>query len=269
MDEVLSGRTDRSRSALEQARADLLEDLRSRGLDPELAEALETGAEAADGTVLRLSRSQRLQHLVVMLSFILLAATGFALNIPASALAGLGWAGGALLETLALLHRAAAAGLMGASLYHVRYVLFTKPGRRDLRDMTSDPRKDVRDLLGVLRAGLGTSDRWPRMGRFNYKQRVQYWAVVWGTSILTLTGLFLWTAPLWSHFVLGLAGMVHHYEALLALLVLALWHLYDVHLRPGAFPMSTAWLDGRADAQDMRDEHGLGGTPGAPTGRVR
>jgi hypothetical protein len=42
---------------------------------------------------------------------------------------------------------------------------------------------------------------------------------------------------------------------MLIFLVLFIWHIYDVHLSPGVFPMSKIWLTGKISKKELKDEH--------------
>jgi hypothetical protein len=49
----------------------------------------------------------------------------------------------------------------------------------------------------------------------------------------------------------------HPHEALLALLAIAFWHWYNVHLAPGRFPMQWTFLTGKITREHQIEEHFL------------
>ena len=212
------------------------------------------------GDVLRLSLNERVQHVVLMVCVIALVASGLALRFADT------WFGRAVIaleggmETRGLLHRAAAVGLMLLWAYHALYVVFTVRGHDQL--MAALPRiKDLRDLVTALKFDLGAAPAGPRFGRFDFRQKFQYWAVALGVWSMTLTGLALWfestamaVMPKW---VLDLAQALHSGEGVIIFVVLFLWHLYDTHLRPGVFPMDRTWLTGRLTLEELRRRHPL------------
>ena len=51
--------------------------------------------------------------------------------------------------------------------------------------------------------------------------------------------------------------MSHPHEALLALLAIAFWHWYNVHLAPGRFPMQWTFLTGKLTREHQIEEHFL------------
>jgi len=207
----------------------------------------------------RLTLNERLQHLVLVIAFTLLVISGMPLRYPEA-----GWAqrllsfpGSAPLRSL--LHRIGAVLLMGLVIWHIAYLL-TPRGREQLRHLRWT-RKDFADIWQMLRCYFGLSDEKPQFGRFNWVEKLEYYAVVWGTTVMVLTGLALWfeaqaltVLPLWLWHI---ARLIHSYEALLAFLTIILWHLYHVHFKPGIFPMNPAWLTGKISLRHWLEEHPL------------
>jgi cytochrome b subunit of formate dehydrogenase len=84
----------------------------------------------------------------------------------------------------------------------------------------------------------------PDLGFPSYIEKIEYWALIWGTAIMAVTGVLLWFenltlrfVPLW---VLNLFTVVHFYEALLATLAILVWHIYFVVLDPSVYPLKSA-----------------------------
>lgn len=203
----------------------------------------------------RMDGNQRWQHLLLMISFAVLAFSGFALEYPNSILA---WMLGSDETIRRMTHRIAAVILLGLGVYHLIYVSVTYSGRRLLGDLL--PRaKDFRIFMGNLRYFFDRRISKPRTGRFGYAEKVEYWAVFWGTTIMGVTGFMLWFAvsvtewlPRWS---IDVAKTIHYYEAILALLAILVWHLYHVILDPDVYPMNWAWWDGRVHEEWYKEEH--------------
>lgn len=232
---------------------------------------------AADLTVRRMSRSQRLQHLVLTVSFIVLALTGFALKFPDSMLAR---ALGSNEVFRSVAHRAAGVALLLVAAYHAIYLLTTREGRQLAKDFRPI-RQDLKDLLHNARhlTGLGTAQ--PKIGRFGYVEKVEYWGVVWGTIIMGATGLMVWGKievtrfmPRWA---LDVALTIHYYEAILACLTIVVWHFYHVILDPDVYPLNWACWNGKVSRRWQEEHHPLepspqsGATPatggGSPSGQ--
>jgi formate dehydrogenase subunit gamma len=49
----------------------------------------------------------------------------------------------------------------------------------------------------------------------------------------------------------------HGGEALLALMVIIIWHLYNAHLSPHVFPIDTTIFTGKLSEKRMKEEHPL------------
>jgi cytochrome b subunit of formate dehydrogenase len=207
--------------------------------------------------VTRMSRNQQIQHAVLLTSFIVLVLTGFALKFPDSwfaALLGMGE------QVRAFTHRTAAVVLISGGFYHLLYVAFTKNGRRLLADFLPVP-KDGLDVWQTFRYYLGFSAEKPKFARFNYAEKAEYWALVWGLIVMASTGIALWDKvwvgnrlPRWW---LDVATAIHFYEAVLATLAIVVWHFYQVFLDPDVYPMNWAWWDGKMSFEHYRQEHGL------------
>ena len=207
--------------------------------------------------MVRMTENQRWQHLVLLASFIVLVITGFALKFPDSWFAealGMG-------ERLrSITHRTAGVILIGAGIYHLFYLAVTREGRRLIRDFVPAP-KDAFDAWGTMRYYLGLSKDKPKFGRFSYAEKAEYWALVWGTALMGVTGIMLW-AKVWvgdlmARWWIDVATAVHFYEAILATLAILVWHFYQVFFDPDVYPMNWAWWDGKMPVEHYRHEHGL------------
>ena len=207
--------------------------------------------------VVRMTASQRWQHFVLAGSFIVLALTGFALKFPDSFLAK-------LLGSNELFrrwtHRVAGVVMLLIGAYHLIYILTTRDGRKLVADLFP-VKKDLADALQAVRYLTGLSGAKPKIGRFGYAEKMEYWAVVWGTIIMGATGLAIWLKipvtdflPRW---VVMVATTIHYYEALLACLAIVVWHFYIVIFDPDIYPLNTACLDGRISEELQAHEHPL------------
>ena len=209
---------------------------------------------------LRFTLNERFQHGVMVLSFITLAYSGFALKFPDAWWATpLAWISAGE-EGRRLIHRIAALAMVGVCVYHLSSGVLTRRGREQFGAMRP-VLKDVRDFAQMFRYYLGRSDRHPEFARFSYVEKLEYWALVWGIVVMTVTGFALWFENLTLQFVpkwvLDLATVIHYYEAWLATLAIVVWHLYWVIFNPQIYPMSLVWLTGRVSEEMMAEEHPL------------
>ena len=209
--------------------------------------------------VVRMTLSQRWQHFLLATSFIVLAVTGFALKFPDSWLAKVL---GSSEPFRRWSHRIAGLVMLLMGLYHLLYLLLTPDGRKLLADLFP-VKKDTLDVWQMVRYLLGREAHKPKIGRFGYEEKMEYWAVVWGTMIMGATGLAIWLKidvtrflPRW---VVTVATTIHYYEAVLACLAIIVWHFYHVIFDPEVYPLNTACLDGRISEEFQAHEHPLEG----------
>ena len=209
--------------------------------------------------MVRMTANQRWQHLVLLSSFIVLVITGFALKFPNSWIAELlGNGNGERLRSI--IHRIAGVILIGAGTYHVCYLIATREGRRLIRDLAPRP-KDAVDVIGMMRYYLGLGGQKPKFARFTYGEKAEYWALVWGTALMALTGIMMW-AKVWvgnllARWWVDVATTIHYYEAILATLAILVWHFYQVFFDPDVYPMNWAWWDGKMPVVHYQHEHEL------------
>ena len=207
--------------------------------------------------VVRLTRKQRIQHVLLIVCFAALVITGFALKFPDS------WIGALLGGNEGLrrgIHRVAAVLMLVVGAYHLLYVAITKEGRKGLKDIF--PRtKDLADVWRNMAFYSGLSSRKPEFGQFSYAEKVEYWALVWGTIIMGATGLIIWFKlgvfaflPRWA---VEAAVAIHFYEAILATLAIVVWHFYQVIFDPDVYPLNWAFIDGRISSKLYKEEHEL------------
>jgi cytochrome b subunit of formate dehydrogenase len=208
---------------------------------------------------LRMSLQERLQHGSLLISFFLLVITGFALRYPDA-----WWVTGVrslspwMFEIRGIVHRVAAVVMVSVSLYHLYYIFFIPRGKELIRDLLP-VRNDIAEAVGVLKYNLGFAKEKPLLGRFSYAEKAEYWALIWGTIVMTITGVILW----FDNTFLGLltklgwdiARTVHFYEAWLATLSIIVWHFYFVLFNPDTYPINVAFWKGTLTEEEMLDEH--------------
>lgn len=208
-------------------------------------------------TIVRLTRNQRIQHWLLLTSFGVLVLSGFALQYPDS---WLSWLLDSNEYVRRIIHRVAAVVMLITGAYHLIYLGARSEGRSWIKDMT--PRwKDVADVVQNFGYYLGLRQARPKIARFGYAEKAEYWAVLWGTVVMGLTGLMIWFKigvfgflPRWW---IDVALAIHFYEAVLATLAIIVWHFYHVIFDPDVYPINWALVDGRVSEQLYEEEHAL------------
>jgi formate dehydrogenase gamma subunit len=182
----------------------------------------------------RFSVSQRIEHWVQLGAFVALAVTGLVQRYDGA------WVSGHIMEILGgieavrIIHRVFAVTLMLAVVYHFAAVGWRKYVLREPRTMVPGL-ADLKAIGQSLAHVVGLRRHPPRQGRYTWEEKVEYWALIWGTVVMVITGFFLWnpiatTTILPGEFVPA-ARAAHSAEALLAVLAVLVWHLYHVHVR--------------------------------------
>lgn len=195
----------------------------------------------------RLPKLARLQHAVLIVLFVVLAYTGFVHRFPEAwwswpfkALENGGYVRG-------MIHRVAGWAFTAFFAAHLIALFCTPRGHAWLRQLWFRGH-DLKDFLATLRHNLGGSGP-PPARRFNYAEKVEYWALVWGSVVMIITGAMLifteTVLRLWPKVWHDVAQVIHYYEAVLATLAIVVWHFYWVIFDPKEYPMNPAWLIGK------------------------
>ncbi|MFO7679351.1 MAG: cytochrome b/b6 domain-containing protein [Chloroflexota bacterium] len=205
---------------------------------------------------LRFRMMARIEHIILLLSFTVLGLTGLPqryFEVP-FAVDMINVMGG--ITTVRLIHRYAAILLILGSVYHLftgAYRWYVKGER--MRIMLRP--KDAVDIYDTVRHNLGLKEEPPKMPKFNFGEKIEYWAVIWGTAVMVITGFMLWnpiavTAILPGQFIPA-AKTAHSAEALLAVVSIVIWHFYNVLIKHRNWSIFT----GKISHSQMEEEHML------------
>lgn len=214
--------------------------------------------EAEPRLLVRFCTNQRVQHIIVMVSFTALTVTGITQKFYTSGVSE--WLilamGG--IEAVRLLHRIFALIFVLAAAYHLAYVGYVVLARHSKISMMLNL-NDVRDVVNTLRYSFGFSDKKPQFGRFDYRQKFEYWGMLFGSFIMIISGFVLaypaaFTTVLPGQLVAA-AKVFHGNEAMLAALTVVIWHLYDVIFRPSIFPADLSIFTGKISRERLEEEH--------------
>ena len=212
--------------------------------------------QKAHGHIERLNRFERLWHWLLLLSFMVLVLTGFALKYPESAVFGWMYTLGLTEGARSWIHRlAAVVQTLSMGLIIVYQILSPRGRRKWLFGML--PRlQDIKDLFANMAYHLGRRKQRPRTAVFSYVEKAEYWALLWGVGVMVLTGLVLWfpkwVPGSWPSWLIEVARLIHFYEAILASLAILVWHGFHVFFKPAEYPMDTAWLTGMLTEREAR-----------------
>jgi cytochrome b subunit of formate dehydrogenase len=204
----------------------------------------------------RFTVPQRIEHLVLLISFTVLGLTGLVQKFAFSSLSErlIGVLGG--IQMTRVIHRAAAIMFALLTVYHAIVLAYKFFVRRVQMTMMPVP-KDVADALNSILHGLCLRKDPPPMPRYNFSEKLEYWALIWGGLIMLLTGFMLWNPLITTLFLPGqfipAAKAAHGGEAVLAVLAIIVWHFYNVHLRM----FNKSMFTGKLTRHQMEEEHSL------------
>jgi cytochrome b subunit of formate dehydrogenase len=142
------------------------------------------------------------------------------------------------------------------SIYHVGEILYLWFVKRELGSMWPSW-DDIKGLTGMLSFNLNRAKERPLFDRFSFEEKVEYWALLWGTAVMGLTGIFQWF-PLFVTSILPgsaipIARSIHAWEALLAVLSILIWHFYHTVIKESNQSIFT----GVMSEEEMQEMHTL------------
>jgi cytochrome b subunit of formate dehydrogenase len=214
--------------------------------------------------VRRFKAFHRLTHLLVIVSFFLLAITGMMLKFSYAP-----WAqtlsrflGG--FETAGSIHRFGAILTFIYFAMHLYHLAVEKRERKVSwfrfvldKEGTLPNFRDVKEFFQTLKWFFGRGPR-PHYGRFTYWEKFDYFAVFWGVAIIGFSGLMLWFPEFFTLFmpgwVINVATIVHSDEALLASGFIFTIHFFNTHFRPERFPMDPVIFTGSISLSEFKLE---------------
>ncbi|HEU4760360.1 MAG TPA: cytochrome b/b6 domain-containing protein [Dehalococcoidia bacterium] len=206
----------------------------------------------------RFSLWHRAQHWLLVAVFVGLLTTGLpqkfadaeASSRIINALGGI--------DNTRFLHRVFACIFIFESLGHAAEIAVAV-GRRRFRPTLVFTSQDFADVFAMLRYSLGLRAEKPQFDRYDYRQKFEYWGIVFGAGIMIVSGLTLWFPTYVTRLLPGevvpTAKEMHTGEALLAMLVVIVWHLYDVVFSPSVLPLDTTMITGKISRERLQEEH--------------
>lgn len=224
----------------------------------EISEPIEqtTGQAEPKNVYVRFNLSERIEHWLFITSFLTLALTGLVQRYSTSPISEfiVSLFGG--IENIRLVHHIAAVVMLLVVIYHmgaVGYRVYVNRARLTMLPVIND----VTNAYHALLYYIGRRENPPQQGRYTFEEKLEYWAVVWGTVIMVLTGFMMWNPIATTKILPGqfipAAKVAHGLEAVLAVLSILIWHMYHVFVRHFNKTMYT----GKISEPELRHEHPL------------
>lgn len=203
----------------------------------------------------RFNLNVRIQHILLMITFVIQVITGFPLSFPET------WWAQAIVKAVGgwemrmQIHHLSGLAMVFLGVFYIIYVVKIRMSGTKLKMLPQ--KSDLKDVMKYFKAKLGFGPE-PKYDRYSWKEKFEFWGVVWGMLVMSITGFILWfpfeamsIIPLgWIYF----AKLFHFFEALLATLVVFMWHFYNVHFHP-EWPLQKQWINGKISEEHMKEHH--------------
>jgi formate dehydrogenase subunit gamma len=207
-------------------------------------------------TFVRFDAGQRVEHFVTLASTAILALTGLPQKFHEAEISRFAISAMGGIEIVRTVHHVFAILLTMGAIYHVLRVVYSVLAKGSRLSMIPSW-KDVTDAITMVKYFVGLSKTKPRFDRYSYGEKLEYWAMVWGTVIMGLTGFIMWfparAASIFDGLWIEVAKAAHGGEAVLAVLSLIVWHMYHVHIKT----LNTSMFNGKLSREHMLEEHPL------------
>jgi formate dehydrogenase gamma subunit len=206
--------------------------------------------------IIRFSLVQRLEHLVLLLSFAVLFFTGLPQKYRATEWSQFLLSTPDRVETVQTIHHIAAVVLILEVLYHLGKAISLLVQRKLPGEMFPTW-KDLKDAWQMVKYLLFLSKGKPVFGKYNFEQKVTYWFLFFGIGIMVVTGLILLFPIFVTRFLPGgvvpAALLAHGTEAIVAMIFVVIWHFYHVHLER----LNLSIFTGKINEEEMQTFHAL------------
>jgi len=233
---------------------------RSRAM--RMRSAMELAAQVKvghDGTrmFVRFTRNEIIEHWILLVSFSTLGLTGLLQRYAGIYIVGLliNLVFGGI-ETLRVIHHLAAIAFGLQSIYHGFKILYFWFVRRELGAMFP-MFKDLTDMVGMIKYNAGWAKQRPQFDRYTVEEKLEYWALIWGTLVMGLTGLMQWFPTITTQYLPGqaipIARVAHSLEAVLAVAAIAMWHMYHSVIKE----RNSSIFNGLMSEHEMMENHPL------------
>ena len=241
---------------------------RELGLDdePAAASSIDSAARGTGPFVWRFRVVHRILHGVSVVSFFALVITGLPLRFSCALWASdlMRMLGGT--HAAGIVHRTAGAVTIAYFLVHLGWLAAFVARSKDRksifwgRDSMVPQPQDFRDFAQMFKWFFGKAP-FPRFGRYGYNEKFHYFGAFWGIVLLGGSGVVRWLPGVFTRVLPGwafnVAAIFHSEEALLAAGFMFIIHFFNVHLRPGKWPMDGVMFTGRATASVLEEDHPL------------
>ncbi len=205
-------------------------------------------------TFIRFSAMQRAEHYLLIGSFGSLVLTGLVQTF--SWISIIGWSIQALggIDGIRAVHHLAAVILILQSIYHVIQILILWIVKRERGAMWPKFR-DFANLFQKILFNMGLVKEKPKSDHFSIDEKLEYWAMLWGTPLMIITGLIIWFPVIFTKYfpgvIIPISLTIHRWEAILAALAILTWHMYHTNIKE----VNRSIFTGTMSEEEMQHGH--------------
>ncbi len=205
-------------------------------------------------TFQRFTLGQRWEHALLLLSSLVLILTGLPQKYRDLSISQDILSTPEQIMQIRQIHHIAAIILGLEVLYHLGRILYLMSRRKLPGDLlpTVQDLHDAKDMILYL---LFLRKEKPKFGRYNFEQKVTYWAVFFGFAVMGISGLIVWFPVQATQFLPGgvvpAAKLAHSTESVVMVIFILIWHIYHVHIER----MNWSIFTGRLSEKEMRTFH--------------
>ncbi len=212
----------------------------------------------AEVKVRRFSHVRIFEHWLAAFTFTILVVTGisqrfFALDISQWLIFKLGG-----IDNVRLIHRYAAVVFVIAAASHIVIAAMGIVMKKWQPSMVINW-NDFTDAVHDIRYYIGRENAPARCDRYTYKQKFEYWGILTGGLLMIATGFILWfpmtVVRVFPGELIPAAKALHSNEAMVIVLLIAVWHIYNSIFSPEVFPLDTSIFTGYISRERMAREH--------------
>lgn len=200
--------------------------------------------------VTRFDNNFRLQHYLIMIFATLAGVIGLAQAFPDVSVGQ--WFLGSILGDLEVkrnFHHYFAYVVDFTVVYFLAYLFYKWAIKKEKLRAMWFTWQDIKDMMAMNMYILGLRKAEPSYGRYTFGQKIDFFLIVIGFPILSLTGLAMHyttiSEPIITGMGIALAAVIHRCVALFLFWFVLSVHIYYAHLAPDLFPVNTVILTGK------------------------
>lgn len=213
---------------------------------------------AQEGMIRRFSTARIVEHWLAVIMFSTLLMTGlsqrfFSLDISQWFILKMGG-----IDNVRLVHRFTGMAFVLLTFSHI-VVAVTGVIFKRWHPSMMITKNDFADALHNIKYYVGIENAPAKCDRYTYKQKFEYWGILTGGLVMIGTGFVLWFPTFFAAFLPGevipVAKALHTNEAMVIVLLIAVWHIYNSIFSPEVFPLDTSIFTGYISRERMEREH--------------